>query len=93
MHPTTLTAATYAEFGRPPLSLQWARLSTNFFSRVAALPDDRPVRRALTAALQLERQQQPILAWSVRALEADSRFQYIRLRSRWFQSFRFPLSE
>jgi hypothetical protein len=69
MHPTTLTAATYAEFGRPPLSLQWARLSTNFFSRVAALPDDRPVRRALTAALQLEQQQQPRCRTGLGALQ------------------------
>ena len=56
MHPTTLTAATYAEFGRTPLSLHWTRLAASYFSRVAALPDDRLVKRAFLAAQRLEQQ-------------------------------------
>ena len=56
MHPTTLTSATYAKFGRTPLSLHWTRLAASYFSRVAALPGDRPVKRAFLAAQQLEQQ-------------------------------------
>ena len=49
-----MTAATYAAFGRTPLSLHWTRLAASYFSRVAALPDDRPVKRAFLAAQQPE---------------------------------------
>jgi hypothetical protein len=54
MHPTTLNAATYAEFGRPPLSLTWHRLATSFFTRLASLPEGRLARHALLEALSLE---------------------------------------
>ena len=54
MHPTTLTAATYAEFGRTPLSLTWHCLATTFFVRLANLSEDRLARHALQEALSLE---------------------------------------
>ena len=54
MHHTTLNAATYAEFGRTPLSLTWHRLATNFFCRLASLPEGRLARHALLEALSLE---------------------------------------
>ena len=54
MHHTTLNAAVYGEFGRAPLSSQWLRLSANYFTRLANLPDGRLAKHALLEALQLE---------------------------------------
>ena len=54
MHHTTLNAAVYGEFGRTPLSLHWLRLSANFFSRLANLPNGRLAKHALLETLHLE---------------------------------------
>ena len=54
MHPTTATPAVYGEFGRTPLSIHWHCLAANFISRLASLPDGRPAKHALLAALDLE---------------------------------------
>jgi hypothetical protein len=54
MHHTTLNPAVYAEFGRSPLSHHWLRLSSNFLTRLASLPDDRLAKHALLEALHLE---------------------------------------
>ena len=53
MHHTTTNPAVYGEFGRSPLHYHWLRLSTNFFSRLAGMPDGGLAKHALLEALQL----------------------------------------
>ena len=47
------------EFARIPLDIHWHCLSANFYSRAAALPNDRLVHRALLEAFHLEEQGHP----------------------------------
>lgn len=56
MHHTTANQAVYGEFGRTPLAHHWHQLAITFFRRVASLPDDRLVKRAMLEAWALEQQ-------------------------------------